>query len=282
MGLRRPLARGERLAGRIEALPRPPFLAAVAAAVLLLLAALATAADPDLRVAEVGMFADPSGDAAAVEAESEGAEVVILEYGFGRIELNGRERPTVGAVVHNPHPTAAASLRFEVAAAPGEPPVEAFAVHDVPPDSDALVGRTLTGDAADRAGDGLVLTLESVSFETPPPGSPHAGHLPARFTVLAIEPLLSPQGHRIVYRVDSALDRDKHVRADVVFRDADGAIVGGVSGKDRVADGSDLDNSVGIPPGASVHHFHLRSEEIPEGADLSQTEIGSGGAFPGG
>lgn len=37
-----------------------------------------------------------------------------------------------------------------------------------------------------------------------------------------------------------------------------------------------------VPPGVSVHHFHLRSEEIPAGADLALTEIGPGGPTPAG
>lgn len=270
-----PRLRAERLTERVEALPRPPFTVAAAAAVALLLAALAAASDPGRVATGLAMFGEAAGETIG---ETVG-EVAILEYGFGLVEWHGRERLTVGAVVHNPHPTASAAVSFEITAALGEPALERFRI-SLPP-GEALVGRMLTDVAADRADDELALVLVSAPFEAPSEAEP-SGHLPSRFTVLATEPLISPHGHRIVYQVDSELDRAESTRPDVVFRDAEGRIVGGVGGRDHVAEGPDSGNMIEVPPGVSTHHFHLRSEEIPEGADLSKTEIGPGGLIPGG
>ncbi|WP_156925982.1 hypothetical protein [Glycomyces arizonensis] len=254
------------------------MIAAVAATALLV-AALAGVSGAERRVAEVGIFAasDSGSNGVGPHTEVEGADIEILEYGFGLIELNGWERLTVGAVVRNPSPTAFANLLFEVTADSGETLVDSFRSHDIPPGSDALIGGILTDADTAWADAELELTVEEASSESSGPPT-----LPERFTVVEVEPLLFPQGQRIVYRIESEFDGATGTRPDVVFRDADGAIVGGVGGEDHVVDGADGNSSIPVPPGTSVHHFNLRSEEIPAGADLLQTEIGPGGVIPGG
>lgn len=271
--------RAERLAERVDALPRSPFVAAVVLSIALLAAALADAAEPGPPVGETGTIAESNAGAIA-DAEVEAVEIEIVEYGFGIIELHGQERLTVGAVVRNPHPTAVAHLVFEVAEARGDDSFELFRANYVPPDSEVLIGRILAGTVA-SAPDAPVLTVMSASFD-PPFESPPPDYLPERFAVLGIEPLLSPQGHRIVFRIESELDHEETSRPDVVFRDSGGAIVGGVGGNDHAAYGADHEESIQVPPGDSIHHFNLRSEEIPAGADLLKTEIGPGAVIPGG
>ncbi|WP_026932463.1 hypothetical protein [Glycomyces tenuis] len=277
-------ARAGRLAERAEALPKWPFAVAVVVSIAMLAAVLVGASDPGQRVAQVGMFEAQGydvNDGIEADARVEPVEIEIVEYGFGDIEMYGQRRLTVGAVVRNPHPTAVAHLVFTASGAGGQRVLDTFRINYVPPGSEVLIGHILDEQAEITADERLELAVETASFD-PPFESPPPDYLPGRFAVLGVEPLLSPEGQRIAYRIDSELGYTELARVDVVFRGADGTIVGGVGGDERVIDGADSTGLISVPPGTSVHHFNLRSEEIPEGADLLQTEIGPGGVIPGG
>lgn len=279
------MSRIRRLLTHVDRMPKAPFVVAVVVASLLAAVAWATAPEIETKVEEVEELSYPSESELPDTPPPPGEEfeVELLEYGFGSITLNGQDYLSIGAVVHNPHPELPVDVTFEVTAiAPGgnELVSERFGFRHAAPDADTLFGHLISGDAAQwEEYDPELSIVESRIFNG---GEPLPLHLGDRFAVLDIEDMLVPEGKRIVYQVESDLDEKFHFQPDVVFRDSSGRIVGGVAGRDSPARSTDSSSSITVPPGTSVRHFYLESDEIPAGADLEQTEIGPGGVLAGG
>ncbi|WP_100447191.1 hypothetical protein [Glycomyces xiaoerkulensis] len=263
---------------RADRLPRLPFLVTLAVSALLLAVAVdheGYGADDRVTTVEELPLAESEG-ALLNERDGDSAEVEIVESGFGMVaDVDGERRGTVGAVVRNSGSEAATAV-FGVRSridgdtnlfhtqlnAPWIPPGEEiylgsyFQVPQAVPDASAL---SLEIDNA----------YEITGGETGPLVQPQ--RLP-EFAVTGTAPLFVPEGTRIVFTADVPTDAGLWSTAAVLFRDASGEIVGGLSGAGRPL--ADPDHVTLLPQGDSEQHLDVPEHAIPEEADLDRVEVG--------
>lgn len=270
------MSRIHRFLARVDRMPKVPFIAVVAAASVLAVAAWATAPDgeSDIEAVEEGTY-PATTDAPSDVAPDEAAEAELIEYGFGALAVDGEDRFGLGAVLRNPHPELPVNVLMEAEAIDQQGEVvtvEQFRITVLAPDTEILIGRLLDGDANEWEARRYELSVNEVSFQfdvQAPPDRPEI-----QFSLLEVERTVEPEGRRLVYRAESDLDRYSAVRTSVVFRDSSGQIVGGLLGSDRPRSGYEESAWTEVPPGVSTRHFYLESSEIPEGADLDRTQLG--------
>ncbi|MEU5874639.1 hypothetical protein AB0A73_24130 [Glycomyces sp. NPDC047369] len=273
-----------RVVHRTAPMPRLPFAVALAACAAALAVAVEWQPLPDDGVADVSEL----GTAPALGPEfTSGAQVQfeILEYGFSPVvdEL-GTPRVILGAVLRNPFDTAMltpGSLDVWAVAADGtEDDLESFYPNPIPADTTVQLGFVLSAALFDTPVENLRVTSREPSFLAPDPEGLTADEQDWAFVeplpevaVVSVEPLLSPDGYRVRYRVVSAVEQE--IRVSIMFRDGDGALIGGLpAGQDPFS--FDL-GSAGwrtVGAGESVQELDLHASWIPEGADLDRIEIG--------
>ncbi|MFB9660731.1 hypothetical protein ACFQS3_16750 [Glycomyces mayteni] len=280
-GLRRLAAR---VVHRTAPMPRLPFAVALAACAAALAVSLEWQPLPDDGVADVSEL----GTAPALAPDfTSGPQVEfeILEYGFSPVvdEL-GTPRVILGAVLRNPYDTAMVtpgSLDVWALAADGtEDDLESFYPNPIPADTTVQLGFVLSAALFDTPVERLRVTSREPSFLAPEPAdlTPEQRDwvfvepLP-ELSVLAVDPLLSPDGYRVHYSVTSAVEQE--IRISIMFRDEEGTLIGGLpAGQDPFS--FDL-GSAGwrtVAAGESVQELDLHASWIPEGADLDRIEIG--------
>ncbi|RRR97304.1 hypothetical protein [Glycomyces terrestris] len=273
-----------RLARRAEPLPRLPFAVALAAAAAVLAVSVEWEPRPPDDIADVSELPSAPEDGIDFTAGSQ-VEFRILEYGFSVVvdELDQR-RIILGAVVYNPFATAMVSpgsldivsLREDGTAAY----VESFYPDPIPPDTAVQVGYVLSESMAEVPLDSLRLETQEPSFLAPDPAelSPELREFAAvqplpRIELLSVQPLVSPDGYRIHYRVVSETART--VQLAVLFRDAAGELIGGLpAGEDPFAFELGAAGWRTVQAGETVQEIDLHETWIPEGADLDRIEIG--------
>jgi hypothetical protein len=277
-----------RLARRAEPLPRLPFAVALAAAAVVLAVSVEWQPRPYDDIAEVSELPTVLEDWLDFTSGSQ-VEFEILEYAFSTVtdEL-GTERVILGAVVYNPFSTAILSPGSLDVVAQEEDGVatvvESFYPNPIPADTAVNLGFVLTGQSiASRVAD-LRLETREPSFLAPDPEGLSAEErewavvapLP-EVELLSVEPLLSPEGYRLHYRVVSDVERE--IQLAVLFRDAEGELIGGLpAGEDPFS--FDL-GSAGwrtVNAGETVQEIDLHASWIPEGADLDMIELGPRGS----
>ncbi|WP_157974719.1 hypothetical protein [Glycomyces dulcitolivorans] len=277
-----------RLARRAEPLPRLPFAVALAAAAVVLAVSVEWQPRPYDDIAEVTELPTVLEDWLDFTSGSQ-VEFEILEYAFSTVtdEL-GTERVILGAVVYNPFSTAILSPGSLDVVAQDEDGVatvvESFYPNPIPADTAVNLGFVLTGQSiASRVAD-LRLETREPSFLAPDPESLSTEErewavvapLP-EVELLSVEPLLSPEGYRLHYRVVSEVERE--IQLAVLFRDAEGELIGGLpAGEDPFS--FDL-GSAGwrtVNAGETVQEIDLHASWIPEGADLDMIELGPRGS----
>jgi hypothetical protein len=277
-----------RLARRAEPLPRLPFAVALAAAAVVLAVSVEWQPRPYDDIAEVSELPTVLEDWLDFTSGSQ-VEFEILEYAFSTVtdEL-GTERVILGAVVYNPFSTAILSPGSLDVVAQDEDAVatvvESFYPNAIPADTAVNLGFVLTGQSiASRVAD-LRLETREPSFLAPDPEGLSAEErewavvapLP-EVELLSVEPLLSPEGYRLHYRVVS--DAEREIQLAVLFRDAEGTLLGGLpAGEDPFS--FDL-GSAGwrtVNAGETVQEIDLHASWIPEGADLDMIELGPRGS----
>jgi hypothetical protein len=273
-----------RVARRAEPLPRLPFAVALTVAAVVLAVSVEWEPRPYDDIAEVTEL--PSAPDPEIDfSGGEEVELLLLEYGFSTVEDElGAARVIVGAVVRNPFDTAIISpgaLDVTVVGEDGtESTLEKLYPDRIPADVDMQLGFVLTGPAEELPVERLRLSTGEPSYLAPDPEglseearefavvAPHP-----EVELLSVEPLLSPEGCRLQYRVVSDLARD--IQLVVLFRDADGRLLGGLpAGQDPFS--FDL-GSAGwrtVKEGETLQEIDLHAAWIPEGADLDRIEIG--------
>ncbi|GAB3230612.1 hypothetical protein GCM10027447_25210 [Glycomyces halotolerans] len=271
---------------RTEHLPRLPFAAALAIAVVLLAAAVESGPDPADRNREVAEMALPDFGALYDELLAERpAEIEIVEYGFGVIvDPEGTERISVGAVLRNPTEGPVALGRLTVTGT-GRADPPRLDSRTMAAGAEAYFGHVLSLSPDQVELDRLGLALEdprSLVFDTDDPLA-ELVFGPADFErpevrIVEVVPLAVPEGHRVVFEVEVEPTEYSHVtglNVDLVFRDEEGRIVGGLP-----VDGEPFNvyeqGSRWAPEGVSVHHFDLAAHMIPADADLDRIQIGPG------
>ncbi|WP_335985933.1 hypothetical protein [Glycomyces sp. MUSA5-2] len=273
-----------RIVRRTAPMPRLPFAVALAACAAALAVAVEWQPLPDDGIADVTEL----GTAPALGPDftaGRQVEFEILEYGFSPVvdEL-GTPRVILGAVLRNPFDTAMltpGSLDVWAVAADGtEDDLESFYPNPIPADTTVQLGFVLSAALFDTPIENLRVTSREPSFLAPDPEGLTAEEQDWAFVeplpevaVVSVEPLLSPDGYRVHYRVVSAIEQE--IRVSIMFRDEDGALIGGLpAGQDPFSFdlGSAGWRSVGA--GESVQELDLHASWIPEGADLDRIEIG--------
>ncbi|GAA1675169.1 hypothetical protein GCM10009830_22170 [Glycomyces endophyticus] len=274
-----------RAARRAEPLPRLPFAVALAAAAVVLAVSVEWQPRPHDDLADVSEL--PTGVQDWVDFTSgPQVEFEILEYGFSTVtdEL-GDERVILGAVLYNPFDSpiiGPGSLDVTLAGDDGGPAavLESFYPNAIPADTAVELGFVLKSamfeaDVADLgletrepsflAPDPAELTEEARDWTTVPP-------LP-EVEVLSVDPLLSPEGYRVHYRVVS--DTAREIQLAVMFRDAAGVLLGGLpAGEDPFSFELGSAGWRTVLEGETVQELDLHAAWIPEGADLDRIEIG--------
>lgn len=282
---------------RTEHLPRLPFGVALGAAILLLVVAIETGPDPDAAVTEVDELSllDRNGEFQSRESEysTVPASLEIVEFGFGRVtDPQGVERLGLGAVIRNPQDSIVMPSTLAVTGTDEDGTtftLERVYLDFIPAGASVPVGYILLEQAGDIDESTLGLVTEDVYMWDPPAGTSSAGSNlysieersrgRAEIDMVDVEPLFSPEGYRITYRVEAAEDfgYQETLKIAIVFRDGDGAIVGGMPGwGDPFGAVGDMVGYRSVPPGVSIQYLDLPLEYIPEGADLNRIEIGPG------
>ncbi|MQM27674.1 hypothetical protein [Glycomyces albidus] len=273
-----------RLARRAEPLPRLPFAVALAVAAVVLAVSVEWEPRPYDDIAEVTEL--PS----ALDPEidfSGGAQVEfeILEYGFGTVEDElGAARVIVGAVIRNPFDTAIISpggLDITVVKDDGvESTLEKFYPNPIPAGTTMRLGFVITAPTEGVPLERLRLSTSDPSFLAPDPeGLSEAERAYAvvppmpDVELLSVEPLLSPEGYRLQYRVVS--DQAQGILLTVLFRDAEGRLLGGLpAGEDPFSFELGSAGWRTVEEGETLQELDLHAAWIPEGADLDSVEIG--------
>lgn len=282
-----------RVHDRTDRLPRLPFVLALAVAVLTLLVVIETGPDHDTSVTEVEelSLSKDGPEYAGDPAVAAPASLEIVEYGFGAVvDHQGGERLSLGAIIRNPHRAMVISSDLTVMGTDeqGAPyRVEQVYLDVIPPEASVPVGYVLLERPGRIDVDSLYLTVENAQMWLPPEGAAEAdpyasgmeGYREPRIEMVDIEPLFSPEGYRISYQIEAAWEPDylETVKITLVFRDGEGAIVGGMPGwGDPFGGGASMGGYRSIPPGVSLQYVDLPLAYIPEGADLNRSEIGPG------
>lgn len=278
--LRRALDRAHR---RAEPLPRLPFVVAFAMALMTLLVALEFRPPSEEDVAEVEerpSYHDGYGYEDGFSTEE--VEFEIVEYGVSRVVVQDLPRIIVALVVRNPYDKTmspgAVSLTAETDE--GQPiRIEDFYLGMIPPQT--------TMGVAFVASAGSVLPAETLRlensepsylYEPPPEGEEDVFNPPSvvpEATLLETEPLLSPDGYRLRYRLDSPEAVD--VQVSILFRDGEGRLLGGVPAAPEPFDrfhGGWVSNRFAAGEGETLRHVDVLREWMPEGADPDRFEIG--------
>lgn len=272
---------------RTEPLPQLPFGIAVGVAILLLLIAIDTGPRPDTTVSDVDEVSF-SDEGRHDVYDTEPAELEIVEFGFGSVvDPQGQERLSLGAIVRNPHGTVVMPSTLAVMSTEedGTPfTLEQIYLEHIPAASSVSVGYVLLQPADGIDEDTLDLVAENTQRWAPSDTAAESppfdwGAWMSQAAVVDIEPMFSPEGYRISYRVE-ARERPEQleaVRIAIVFRDGGGTIVGGLPGwGDPFDDPGGVPGFRPLPPGGSLQYLDLPAASIPEGADLNQLEIGPG------
>ncbi|SDK70881.1 hypothetical protein SAMN05216298_1284 [Glycomyces sambucus] len=273
-----------RAAHRLEPLPRLPFAVALAAAAVVLAVSVEWQPRPYDDIAEVSELPTAAQDWFDFTSGPQ-VEFQITEYGFSTVvdEL-GFERVILGAVVRNPFDTAIISPGSIdiVAMRDGAPAtaLESFYPNPIPADTSVTVGHVLSSTQLDLDPADLRLETREPSFLSPDPAELGPDELDygvvdplPEITVLSVEPLLSPEGYRLHYRVVS--DATREIRLAVLFRDAAGALIGGLpAAEDPFSFELGSAGWRTVMEGETVQELDLHASWIPEGADLGRTEIG--------
>lgn len=265
---------------RTDHMPRLPFLIALAVSAVLLAAAVESLSGIDERTTEV----EESPTAAVEEvwySEVDGVELELLEHGFGVIDdPDGGQRISLGAIIRNPSDAEVLvdSMLLSGLRHDGETTGHEFFLGVIPPRAEVTVGLVLPIRAELVDLGSLELEFgEVTSFEYAPEqaGGPEPA-TPPEFTMLGIEPTVAPEGHRLNYEITVTGEHDyPYYSVNLIFRDEEGDVVGGLPGTAdpfTYAEGSF--QSRRFPVGTSVQYIDLPVGHVPDGADLSRTEIG--------
>jgi len=270
---------------RAEPLPRLPFGIAFAASLVALAAALEHTPKADERtVALTEIASGIQEDAEGVEYFEEEAEVEIVEYGFSEVTVGDRPWIMVGAVIRNPNdaPLSVGALSITAETEQGYPVrLEDFYMGSIPPETSVSVGYvanagTQMGDERIAVADLRLEALEpSYVYSNSEEDGTQVSGMPEA-TLLETEPLLSPDGYRLHYRLDAA--EAGEAQMSVLFRDEAGRLIGGFIAS---ADPFGFDGAVGVmavylpvPEGESFQYIDIAEAWIPEGADLDRIEVG--------
>lgn len=274
------------LVSRTQRMHRTPFAVALVAAAVVLAWALDLDFGVDQRVREVEEI--PTADSgASYEYTMDTAELEILEYGFGRVAVDGGDRIILGVVVRNPYGQGLypGTLSVTATAEDGHPiRAHDFHIDAIAPESTVRVGHVLPLDATDVRLEELRVESLGSAYLLPEredvPGDMPAEYFeplpaPPEVTVAGVEPLASPAGFRLHYELSAQTER---MRLSVLFRDGEGNLIGGLpAGPDPFApNGSEGWRS--FPIGESAQYTDLLEAWIPEGADLDRIEISPAGA----
>ncbi|WP_030157879.1 hypothetical protein [Glycomyces sp. NRRL B-16210] len=274
------------LASRADHLPRTPFAIALVAAAVVLAWALDMDFGAEERVREVEEVPAATTDGVTLEYTLDTADLEILEYGFGRVVVDGGDWTLLGLVVRNPYAQTMHAGTLWVTATAGEGPatrVHDFYIDAIPPESTVRVGYVLPQGATDAPLEELRVESLDPSYLLPArEDAPDVAieyfeplTAPAAVTVAGVEPLASPDGFRLHYELSAESER---LRLSVLFRDGEGRLLGGLpAGPDPFsATGSQGWRS--FPIGESAQYTDLLDAWIPEGADLDAIEISPAGA----
>ncbi|GAB4007933.1 hypothetical protein GCM10029992_63000 [Glycomyces albus] len=276
---------------RADDMPRLPFLISLAVSAALLAAAVESLSGVDERTTEVEEWSTETVDE-FWSTEVEGVELELLEYGFGVIDdPQGEQRISLGAIIRNPTDAEAfvdsmllSSLKLD-----GEVTNHEFYVGVVPPRAEVTVGLVLPMRAELVDIGSLELKFGEVTafgFDPELTGEPgYAIPPPPEITMLGIEPTVAPEGHRLNYEITVSGDEDyAYHSVNLLFRDEEGDIVGGIPGTDdpfayaegrsnRGASPPGLRSSTSICPPATCRRGRpLPNRDRPRG--LSHRSIG--------
>ncbi|THV43603.1 hypothetical protein [Glycomyces buryatensis] len=266
-----------------EMWPRLPFVVAVVVSLVLLGAAVGPGSDLDERVSPVDEIdmSDESVRHTNSYSETPG-ELEIAEVGFGTVtDSDGGTHVSVGAVLRNPNDKELLPGVLTVNG-PGEDGATVklgeLYLDYIPAGSEMPVGAVLEGSAAGVDLDELQLVAEQ-SFLVDHGGADVGYEWPGppEIEVVGVEPLFVPEGSRVEFRVTMPADDEPmvDVRVGVIFRDAQGRIVGGMPAVGDPFSPSDwLSNYLLVPSGTSTQFLELPAGLVPDGADLDRIEIG--------
>jgi hypothetical protein len=269
---------------RAEPLPRLPFGIAFAMAVVALVVALEFRPPSEAVTVEIGEH--PSEGPAPWSADrfaAEEAEFEIVEYGIGKVTVQHLPRIIVGAVVRNPYDRDLSSGALSLTAEAEDGHlirIEDFHVGTIPPETSVSVAFVASG-AGEMAVEELRIDViePSYLYTAPSEGEGDGGFAPTpalpEVTLLGTEPLLSPDGYRLRYRLDAPEATEAQI--SVLFRDDEGRLLGGVPAGDepfdRFHDGWAADQSY-VEEGETLRHVDIPRAWMPEGTDPDRFEVG--------
>ncbi|GAB3646724.1 hypothetical protein [Glycomyces tarimensis] len=275
----------ERVHRRTDRLPQLPFGIAVGIAIMLVLVALESGSDPEARVSDVDelVLPDVSEQWSATESVTPAA-LEIVEFGFGAVtDQQGVERLSLGAVIRNPHDADVLGTTLAVIDTGDDGvPIERVYLNQIDARAEVPIGQILLEPADGVDASELTLQVEDAQLwnveEADGPFLYGRTETP-QISLAAIEPLFSPEGYRVNYQIetDGTPLYYESVKIALVFRDAEGSIVGGMPawGLPFRRAGEELGWRT-YPPGISQQHLDVPATYIPEGTDLDRIEIGPG------
>lgn len=274
-----------RLARRAEPLPRLPFAVALAVAAVVLAVSVEWEPRPHDDIAEVTELPSASDPQVDFSGGAQG-EFEVLESGFSAVEDElGDARVILGVVIRNPYDTAIISPGALDVVTVNEEGVqqvlEQFYPNPIPAGATVRLGFVLQGPIPPDGIRGLrVMTGREPSFLAPDPEelSEEARAFAVvppmpEVELLSVEPLLSPAGYRLRYRVVS--DQVLDIQLAVLFRDAEGRLLGGLpAGEDPFSFELGSAGWRTVRAGETLQEIDLHASWIPEGADIDRIEIG--------
>jgi hypothetical protein len=263
---------------RAEPLPRLPFAVAFAAALVALVAAVEFRPASEGRTVAAEELPSGSEEGAAAEYVEDEAELEIVEYAFSEVVVDDYEQLLVGVVVRNPYDLdlSAGALSITAETERGYPiRLDDFYIGTIPPLGSVSIGYAVPG-GVDLPVEELRLEALELSYVYEPSGDAEGWFMPAaappEVAVAGTEPLLSPDGYRVHYRVNAPEEVD--AAFSVLFRDGEGRLLGGLPAvEDPFAASEGYHTYRTVPQGESLHFFDLPREWMPEGADLDRIEI---------
>ncbi|MCD0446099.1 hypothetical protein LO763_21030 [Glycomyces sp. A-F 0318] len=278
--LRRAAGRTHR---RAESLPRLPF--AVAFAMALVALVVAVEFRPPSEEVAVEVDEHPS-DAEEMwyggGFPTEEVELEIVEYGVSRVVVQELPRLVIGLVVRNPYDrdmsTGAVSLTSVTQ--DGNPVrIEDFYIGTIPPETTVSVGYVASG-GGDLPVEAMRLEASEPAFLYDDPEAEGADVFsPApvlpEATLVETEPLLSPDGYRLRYRLDAP--EAAEVQVTILFRDGEGRLLGGIpAGGEPFSMFHDgwTTHRFPVEEGETLHHVDVPEAWMPEGTDPDRFEVG--------
>ncbi|GAB3230625.1 hypothetical protein GCM10027447_25230 [Glycomyces halotolerans] len=263
-------------AARVNRLAPMPFWVGLAVAALLLAAAFDYGRfGPEDRVSTVEEL-EQSGLGGADESPPEWveADVAIAESGFGTVtDETGEELGTVGAILRNTGDKPA-NVTLEVLSELSSNNVIVHADYQLgllPPGEDVYLGGNFPLSGSRPPPELRLRMTEASSYASVPEFFRDLEPVPA-VELIGTVPLFSPPGTRVEFETE-AFAGETAWTAALLFRDADGEIVGGMPATLRPLAGDGVWTQP-LLEGRSVHHTDVPERLIPEGADLDRIEVG--------